>query len=111
MFAPYIWGGGLDGATSIGPVTSEIDLSFGDILETLDEEVVHHRAGLGLGHRVVTLGVALDRIDQSIIDRGDLASVFPVDSTSRSTLFSMTRRSVAMRLTSPTAPPIAPTTG
>lgn len=42
MFAPYIWGAGMDGATSIGPVTSEIDLSFGDILETLDGGFLGH---------------------------------------------------------------------
>ncbi len=42
MFAPYIWGAGLDGETGIGQVTGEVDLSFGDILETLDGGFLGH---------------------------------------------------------------------
>jgi hypothetical protein len=35
-FAPYVWGSGMSGETAIGPVTADIDLSFGDILEDLE---------------------------------------------------------------------------
>jgi len=41
-FAPYIWGAGLDGTTGLGPVTSEVDLSFSDIVETLDGGFLAH---------------------------------------------------------------------
>ena len=42
MFAPYIWGAGLDGKTGVRPVIGEVDLSFGDILETLDGGFLGH---------------------------------------------------------------------
>lgn len=42
MFAPYIWGAGLDGETGVGPLTGEVDISFGDILETLDGAFLGH---------------------------------------------------------------------
>lgn len=41
-FAPYIWGAGLDGTTGVGSITSQIDLSFGDIVETLDGGFLAH---------------------------------------------------------------------
>lgn len=41
-FAPYIWGAGLDGTSGVGPVTSEIDLSFSDVVETLDGGFLAH---------------------------------------------------------------------
>ena len=41
-FAPYIWGAGLDGTAGVQPLTSDIDLSFGDIVETLDGGFLAH---------------------------------------------------------------------
>lgn len=34
--APYLWGSGMNGATALGPVTADVDMSFGDILENLE---------------------------------------------------------------------------
>jgi len=46
--APYIWGTGLDGEVGIGPVRSDVDLSFSDILETLDGGIlIHYEAEKG----------------------------------------------------------------
>jgi hypothetical protein len=48
MIAPYIWGTGLDGAVGIGPLQANVDLSFSDILETLDGGVlIHYEAAKG----------------------------------------------------------------
>lgn len=35
-FAPYLWGAGLSGEVGLGNVTTDIDLSFGDIMENLE---------------------------------------------------------------------------
>jgi len=34
--APYVWGAGMNGMAAIGPVTADVDQSFGDILEDLE---------------------------------------------------------------------------
>lgn len=34
--APYLWGAGLEGTTAVGPVSADIDASFGDILDALE---------------------------------------------------------------------------
>jgi hypothetical protein len=34
--APYMWGAGMSGTTMAGPVTADIDASFGDILDNLE---------------------------------------------------------------------------
>lgn len=34
--APYVWGSGMSGKTGIGPVTADVDVSFGDILDNLE---------------------------------------------------------------------------
>jgi opacity protein-like surface antigen len=34
--APYMWGSAINGSTSIGPVSADLDLSFGDILDNLE---------------------------------------------------------------------------
>ena len=48
QLAPYIWGTGVDGDIGIGPLQSSVDLSFSDILETLDGGLlVHYEATRG----------------------------------------------------------------
>ena len=34
--APYVWGAAMDGTTTTGPVTADVDASFGDILDNLE---------------------------------------------------------------------------
>lgn len=34
--APYMWGAAMDGSTTIGSLTSDIDMSFGDIVDNLE---------------------------------------------------------------------------
>lgn len=34
--APYVWGSAMDGATTLGTVTADVDVSFGDILDNLE---------------------------------------------------------------------------
>jgi hypothetical protein len=34
--APYLWGSAMDGATAVGPLEADVDVSFGDILENLE---------------------------------------------------------------------------
>ena len=34
--APYVWGAGMSGTTTLGPVTGDVDASFGDILDNLE---------------------------------------------------------------------------
>ena len=40
--SPYAWAAGLNGSVGIGNVVSEVDLSFGDILENLDIGAMLH---------------------------------------------------------------------
>lgn len=35
-FAPYVWGAGIDGTTTVGTVEADVDMSFGDILDDLE---------------------------------------------------------------------------
>jgi hypothetical protein len=41
-FAPYLWATGIDGEASLGPVTGDLDLDFGDILDVLDGALLGH---------------------------------------------------------------------
>lgn len=34
--APYVWGAAMDGSAAIGPVTADLDMSFGDIVDNLE---------------------------------------------------------------------------
>jgi hypothetical protein len=34
--APYVWGSGMDGTTTVGTVAADVDMSFGDILDNLE---------------------------------------------------------------------------
>lgn len=34
--APYVWGSAMDGATTLGSVRTDVDVSYGDILENLE---------------------------------------------------------------------------
>jgi hypothetical protein len=34
--APYLWGSGMDGTTTVGTVGADVDMSFGDILDNLE---------------------------------------------------------------------------
>jgi hypothetical protein len=34
--APYLWGAAMDGATTVGTVSADVDVSFGDILDNLE---------------------------------------------------------------------------
>lgn len=58
--APYIWGAGLDGTTGVGPVTSDIDLSFSDIVETLDGGLLVHFEATRGSWTVLADGIYLD---------------------------------------------------
>lgn len=35
-FTPYLWGSGMDGAVTIGPVRADVDVGFSDILDNLE---------------------------------------------------------------------------
>jgi hypothetical protein len=35
-FAPYVWGAAMQGKTQVGPITADVDVSFGDIVDNLE---------------------------------------------------------------------------
>lgn len=83
--APYLWGAGLDGSTGVGPLTSEIDLSFGDVLETLDGGLLTHFEASKGRWTVLADGIYLDlgenfdngraEIQQTILELGGAYAV------------------------------------
>jgi len=87
QIAPYIWGTGLDGTIGIGPVQTSVDLSFSDILETLDGGIlVHYEGSKGdwtiLSDLVFTdVGTSSDLVDtdykQTIFELGAARAVKP----------------------------------
>jgi hypothetical protein len=40
VVSPYVWAAGLDGDVALGGIEGQVDLSFGDVLETLDLAVM-----------------------------------------------------------------------
>ncbi len=43
--APYLWAAGLDGSTRVGPVSADLDVSFGDIVDALEGGILLHVEG------------------------------------------------------------------